>query len=376
MKYLKSAFVFAISGCMTSAFAGAGILTTTVTALQDTVTYSKPASSKSPALTTYIGYTVSVKNEGGNTINNIRFTGTTSVTDGAEKALFGSAEGAYCVTPIADDKTAIECSIGQLTAGQVINFAVFFLAPENKAPLDVQNIVTFAGATLYAEGTGGINSVPDNSIKEWICAPSPTQVTPTQGPTVCQVALGTPDPVRIRSSVTKNGGDLFTGDGAVTTAADRFSTRVNIPAGAAYTTAEIVESALIGDCTFLIVCDQVRLTIPPPAGATVFTPYLTIVLREDATNIKKGTKIASVLLEYLPDEYADGTPYAGGPVLIDECASGPVPPSPTAQEPFYKPCIAKRTVYKRNTSGWTPDLDGDFEWTLVSYRNGSIAIRR
>lgn len=366
MKYLKMAFASATIGCMTSAFAGAGILTTTVTALQDRVTYSKPASSKSPALATYIGYTVSVKNEGGNTINNIRFTGTASSTDMAELAVFSSAEGASCVTTNAA-KTAIECSIGQLTAGSPgASFAVFFLAPEDAVPgvppAPTPTTVAFAGSTFYAEGTGGINSVPDNSIRSWSTG---------------SVALGTPDPVQIRSSVTKLGGDLFTGDGAVTTSADKFSTRVNIPGGASYTTAEIIESVQAGVCTFLFVCDQVRLTIPVPAGATVFSPYLTVVLREDASNIRSGTKIGSILLEYLPDENANGTPYLGGPVLVGECASGPLPPSPTAQEPFYKPCIAKRTYYKnRGVPGWTTDLDGDFEWTLVSFKNGGIAIRR
>ena len=137
MKYFKVALAIATLGCITSAFAGAGVLTTTVTSLQDDVTYAKPALAKSPALTTYIGYSVSIKNAGGNTINNIRFTGTTgttSSTDPDEKAVFSSADGAYCV-PTNDDKTAIECTIGQLTAGRDANFAVFFFAPEDKAPL-------------------------------------------------------------------------------------------------------------------------------------------------------------------------------------------------------------------------------------------------
>ena len=66
-----------------SALAGAGQLTVSVVPLTTAVTYSALASASPPrpALTTYVGYVVSVSNTGGNTINKIRFTGAARPTD-------------------------------------------------------------------------------------------------------------------------------------------------------------------------------------------------------------------------------------------------------------------------------------------------------
>src|SRR5690349_15725540 len=151
-----------------SALAGAGIITTTVTPLTNSVTYSSTATTvpPRPALVTFVGYTVTVTNGGGNTINNIVFTGAATVTDTDEKAVFSSAEGASCTTTNADH-TAVQCTIGQLTAGRSFpTFALFFTAPakDTATPLpngdsahcDTTDCVHFNGATIYAEGTGGV----------------------------------------------------------------------------------------------------------------------------------------------------------------------------------------------------------------------------
>ncbi len=221
-----------------AASAGAGVLTTTVKPLSPAVTYSSLASASParPALDTYIGYTVSIVNAGGNTINNVSFTGSTQVTDGDEKAVFSSIEGATCTTPTT---TTIRCVIGQLKAGQAVpTFAVFFKAPVKDAasPLPdglagscaTTDCVTFSGITSYAETTGGANSPVDNSISEW---------------TAGAVTLGTFNPALVKSAVQKAGGRLFTGSGAVSTSADPFTTSVVVPAGTTFTTAEILRDA-------------------------------------------------------------------------------------------------------------------------------------
>ena len=81
--------------CLVSglARAGAGQVTTVVTPLSPNVSYGIAATLTTPALKTWVGYRVEIANAGGNTINAIRFTGSTLVTDGAEQALFSSVEG-------------------------------------------------------------------------------------------------------------------------------------------------------------------------------------------------------------------------------------------------------------------------------------------
>ena len=39
------------------------------------------------------------------------------------------------------------------------------------------------------------------------------------------------------------------------------------------------------------------------------------------------------------------------------------------------PCILSAQCYKRSTSGWTADLDGDCEWILINGENGTLKIQ-
>lgn len=336
----------------TAALAGAGLLTTTVTPLTPEVTYSTLASASParPKLDTFIGYTVSIANGGGNTINNIRFTASTRVTDVDEKAVLSSIEGASCT--VGGGGTTLDCAVGQLKSGQALPaFAVFFKAPvkDTASPLAdgvagncaATDCVAFSGTTYYAETTGGATSPVDNSVSEWAAAGVP---------------LGTFNPTLVKSAVPKGGGHLFTGSGGLATAADPFATSVTVPAGPAFTTAEIVETPDSLNCTNnFSACFRSDITIPG-----TFSPYLSIVLRQDASTILKGTKIESVLIEYSG---------SSGTILVGACAS------PTTPRSDGLPCIAKRTYYKSSrTPGWTPDLDGDFEWLLISLENGSYKV--
>ncbi len=336
----------------TTAQAGAGVLTTVVTPLSPAVTYSILATTSParPALDTYIGYAVSIANAGGNTINNISFTGSTLVTDLDEKAVFSSAEGANCT--VAAGGTSINCAIGQLKAGTSFpTFAVFFKAPvkDTASPLPdgdpalcgTTDCVSFSGITYYAETTGGATSPVDNSVAEW---------------TTGAVTLGTFNPTLVKSAVQKSGGSLFTGSGGITSSADPFATSVIVPASTTFTTAEILETPDAINCTNnFSACFRSDITIPG-----TFSPYLTIVLRQDASTILKGTKIDSVLIQYTGPS---------GAVFVGDCAS------PTTPRTDGIPCIAKRTFYRnKSVPGWTLDLDGDFEWTLLNLKNGSYKV--
>ena len=160
----------------------------------------------------------------------------------------------------------------------------------------------------------------------------------------------------MKSAVQRSGGKLFTGGGGVSSATDPFATTVTVPAGASFTTAEISESPdSVGCGNNFSACFRSDITIP---GS--FSPYLTIVLRQDASTILKGTKIESVLIEYTG---------SAGTQIIGLCANATTPRSDGV------PCIAGRVYYKSSrTPGWTPALDGDFEWTLINLGNGSYKV--
>jgi hypothetical protein len=340
------------------AFGGAGTIKTTVLPISTNVTYSRAQNGPTPALDTFVGYTVVIENLGGNTINNIRFTATTTVTDSAEKATFSSADGATC-WPASSDKTSIECTIGQLTAGKAFpKFAVFFKAPTKVVNGDFdgdgEDSVNISGITYYAEGTGGPNSVPDNSVGEW---PASTDV-------INPVELGTCNPDNIKSALPKSGGTFFTG-GSDACASDPFSVAVSVPPYTTYSTVTLDETDITTtniNCTSLgnfFKCYDADVAIPN----VVFdgTSYLSVVLRVLASNIKPGTKITKVLIQYTDD--------VGGVSNIGDCAS------PTTPRNDFIPCIAERKYYKnKSVSGWTPELDGAFEFRLLNLKNGRYAF--
>jgi len=332
--------------------AAAGQIETTVTPLSANVTYST-TTGRAPA-TFYVGYTVTLKNISGNTINNVYFEGATTVTDGQEVAAFNSADGMTCSveTPTTPgNSVTVLCPLGQFKAGDVKGpFAVFFTSPvkDTVSPTaDGSDFVSFSGNAVTAEGYNGGGS-PNNSRDPW---------------TALDVVLGTSSPVKIKSAIPKSGGTFFTGDDAVTLPTDKIATKVTVPPLTTYTTAVIEETTLQADCATspnFLSCFSSELTIP---GS--FAPYLTIIIRQDASNIRKGVSINSVIISY---QYKDafGNPQTYSPV--GPCAS------PTTPLAGGLPCIADRQVYRKNYKPDT-DLSGDFEWTIINTKNGRFDIQ-
>jgi hypothetical protein len=324
-----------------AAFAGSGTLAAQVTPLQDSVTYARAG------LAPVIGYLVSVNNAGGNTINDIHFIATLEGPWQGSGGRFDSAEGVAC-TASADGRS-IDCAAGQLKAGQAApTFALFFRARERATPgtpvCAGSECAQLRAALLYAEGNGGLlNSTPQNS-----------QLTL---PPV-NVALGTATPTLVRSAVTKAGGLLFTGDQAVATSGDLFTASVKVPAAPTYTTGAIAEQAFAG-CSNFVSCAGADIQVPGE-----FTPYLTITLRQDVLNIRPGTKIGSVVIQYTPTAVA-GQP-APQPLILGAC---PGPGQPLSD----RPCIDSARTYSKQDKP-PPGFEGDFEWTIISRKNGSYKV--
>jgi len=153
---LRSIIVLVSMACVSSAFGGAGVVQGSVTPLGDAnITYSIG----SPAMDTYVGYTVALSNDGGNTLNNVSFTVTARATDAAEGVpLFNESQ----YLPAGCSKTApnaFTCTVGQLrTHAAFPTFQVFFKAPvkvvNGSADADGSDFINVNMHVLYAERTG------------------------------------------------------------------------------------------------------------------------------------------------------------------------------------------------------------------------------
>ena len=314
------------------AFAGAGSLSVTVTSISDGVTYSQ--GSQQPL----VGYVVTVANTGGNTINNIHFTGATAVVVGTtpnpnESVPFSFSDGMNCQTNTA--LAPLDCSIGQLKAGKSApTFLVWFTSPVQNGP-GTGETISFTGKVYYAETTGGPTSPPQNSIVDW---------TPPAA-----VGLGIPSDTHVKSGVPSKGGTFGTAAGN-----DPLTTTVTIPSGftpptgQTYTTADILNEATTltdnPNCTNFLVCWKSTLTIPG-----TFAP-LTIVLREQLSNAKPGTKINSVVLLYSDETVTD--------YVLQGCPAAHTPRGDGL------PCIDSAVTVKKQY----------FEWTILNTKNGGYKI--
>jgi len=356
-----------------------------VEALSTVVTYSRDAvPPKIAELKTYIGYRVVVSNTSGNTINNVVFEGNLVVLDQQEGATFVPTltDGATCQVVFPPDPSSytnsvkISCPIGQLrasgTAGDSRTFTVFFQAPKQdttSAP-PAPDYAGFSGQIITAEGANAGNS-PNDSVDFWplgttdACQVDPLAVQdPLQPPIATypciKVSLGTPNALRVKSAVPKPGGNFFTGDGGITglLGGDAFTTTVAVPTSSIIAKATIDETPGPQTANFLAsYATTLDIVDAATASTANYAPaLLQIVLRMDSANIVKGTKITNVSITY------EGA-------KVDPCLVKGTLNSPGV------PCINESKYYRnKGVPGWTPDLDGDFEWTIINTRNGRFGI--
>jgi hypothetical protein len=391
-------FLGALLGASTSAIAAAGATYTDVQFLASPITYSRLSDRK--PLTTYVGYTATVKNLSGNTINNVTFQGTATVADPNEKLEFSSADGIACTaSPLGpSNSVTISCFIGQLKAGvSTPTFTVFFRAPEQSLAPIPADYIDFRGRTVTAEGPDA-GSSPNDSVDYWpkdnpdtaateafaTCAGNPLDPDlPQTGTHDCvKVALGTPDISKVRSAVPKNGGTFFTGKNGVpgypfpaptptdpfATEIDPFTTSVTVPTSGKITKATVDETQYSCANAAFKFCQSSDLSVVDTADVTAqFSPYLTIVLRMDSSNIvaSPAPKIGTIGIYYTGETLA-GVTVTNWPV--GDCANAT---SPRADG---LPCIASKKYYNTVKKDEDPALRGDYEWSLISLKNGRFGI--
>jgi hypothetical protein len=374
-------FIGALLGASSGAWAAAGITSATVEALAPVVTYSRLANPpRIPALTTYLAYRVTVNNTSGNTINNVFFDGNLVILDQQEQAEFAPTltDGATCAVVFPPDPSLygnsvkVRCDIGQLKAlGQPTSsrtFTLFFKAPvqDTASPIPAGDYAGFSGQIVTAEGANAGNS-PNDSVDPWplgttdSCLVDPDPLTTSTATYPCvKISLGTPNARLVKSAVPKAGGSFFTGDGGVTglLGGDPFTTSVSVPTSAVIAKAIIEETPGAATANFLAsyATDLAIVDATSNATANYAPALLSIVLRMDVANNVRGTKINNVKITY-------------GDVPVVACTVKGVLNTAGV------PCINESKYYRnKGVAGWTPDLDGDFEWTIINTTNGRFGI--
>jgi hypothetical protein len=384
-----------------------GSLQVTVTPIDEKATYTQVAAAGIPARPSFLGYTVSIRNIGRSTVTQIRFAGTTSVTDAQERATLNSIVGVSgCV--VSAGGTSIDCPIGKLKSGEAFpTFQVLFNTPVKDAttPTPDGNLnncaatdcVSFSGRVFVAgnkaadgrSAGGNPNSPPSNFSQAW---------------TAAAIALGTPTNTNVRSLVLANGGVLFTGTTGVpivTTGSDNnpFTTAIGVPPIGNTRTAAIE----ITDETSPAIVTFSSFDGPPPcsvnltqcflADVTVpgsFSPFLTIVLRQDKKTIKKvygeyegegegggyRVPIENIVIKYTGGGTPTNPTYVDYPISLCQgfpASSVPNGPSTHPATTPGLPCIAKRRVVPHTDP--IVNLRGDYEWTIYNVVNGGYRVR-
>jgi hypothetical protein len=384
----------------------AGSLQVTVTPIDRNATYTQSANATTGALArpSVLGYTVSIRNIGRSTVTQIRFAGTTSVTDAQERATLNSIVGVSgCV--VSAGGTSIDCPIGRLKSGESFpTFQVVFNTPvqDTASPLNAgTDFVNFSGRVFVAgnkaaEGrsTGGNpNSPPSNFSQAWTATP---------------ILLGTATNTNVRSLILANGGGLFTGKNGVPVLSEStnnpFTSLITVPPIGNTRPAwiELTEENTPLPATFA----TLTTSGPPPCSENVtrcfradvtlpgtFSPFLTIVLRQDKETIRKVYRpewghypkrvaIGEIDILYSSEATpANPTFYTNEKLRlcrIDPVTHKPIPNGPEAHgaNPAGLPCIAARRVVKASDHPAPPaDLVGDYEWTIYNVVNGGYRVR-
>lgn len=334
---LGSSLLLGATAARAEAAASAIVVKTEV--LATPVTYSRPAAT--PPLPTWAAWKVTVANNGRNVVNHLTFTGVTTVLTPGETAPFLIAEGldgasVNCTTTNLA-QNAVSCPLGTLRSnGGAVSFVLIFKGPVAVAsPLPADRI-DFAWQASYAESLNDSAGASRQDTQTGLAPPT---------------ALGTPLITQVQSTVPRTGGTFFTGNTAVATAADPWTTTVNVPARLAYTTAMILEATALNSCApDLLTCNSSTLTIPGNFA------YLTVTLRRDASTIKPGAKIANAKVYYASDNVTFTE------VLDCAVTGGPQPGVP---------CMESRTAYtKKNAPIPTLEWEGDWEFVIRALDNG------
>jgi hypothetical protein len=303
---------------------------------------------------TYLGYSVVLQNAGGSTASNSRYTA--EIPMGATDVTVAGTAGTpppTCTLSANTVPVVLDCPIGQLKSQQ--SRPAFYVYFRLTNPLD-GNLVQFTGTTFYAEGKGP-NAIPTNSSETWTART--VTLSATEGASAASIVA----PFQAVTLVT----NVFD---------NSFGTKVGVPSSnehaVAFVTEAIEGTAAAGTCSSLnlLFCPKVTLNIKRLTSDAKFTPFLDIDMHIDALQIRAGTQVGNLKIDY----YADN-----GALLYTDVQN--IPCDVDAQgKPVAKPIgpclVTPATHYKsKGVKGWTPQLDGDMILRILNQENGTYVVR-
>lgn len=293
-------------------------------------------------------YVVTLTNtSANNTINNARLVATTTVEGGAidAKAIYKSVSGGTATCSANSDGTRVDCSVGALTVGQSRQFTLNFFSPTSGASV----VLSWDAVFDFGTPPGGSNG--DSGY--------------------ASISLQQIDPTKVTSAVPPNEiVEVFTGNLALPSNTDQFTVAITVPPVNVATTASVTEKDVSANtnCRSLrnfSACFESKISIPT-VDLTGNDSYLTFFLQIDESNIRKGTKIDKVLVQYdADDDDTNGLTLA----IVQYCSrNGAGMPMPNGDG---TPCIAQANDYTRRPSpeGWY-----GFQWKFISFKNGRFSL--
>jgi hypothetical protein len=318
-----------------------------------------------PGLATYAAYTVSITNTAGNTNNNIRFSGSTSVTGdlaGAAAPYVETIPAAACTSSGA----TVQCNFAQMKAGANNSFVVIFSTPTLAKPTqnEINAAISFSWSFDYASGNS--SGTPSSIICNGKQIPNP----PCTGSNSTTLITTQSDPIlsSFQTYIPSAGGTFFTGNGtsalpATVTASGTdllptAQTTLKIPKGQNLTTAQATVTVAAGGLTGDTTTTNTVIYTVPSTGAT-FPSFATIELRRDASTIASGAKISRAAVMYSHDDVGTGTA---------------LPPCPANGDPrsLAPPvCLFSKTEFTKKTAP-TPDDVGDWLFVIHADENGKF----
>jgi hypothetical protein len=300
---------------------------------------------------TFVTYVVRINNGASNQLNRVRFSATVT---GAQDGFVNPTNGVFSGTPAPypapqtgnvtltcnlTAADAISCpgdgSIGaSIPPGQTVEFSLMVNTPTAEGPPIVLNWNSSFAEGSSTSGTAN-NGTAAGSNSTALTAPGSS----------------------VSATLPATGGSL-------TASSPSFITTATITNAGRITSVSIDQTPdPTGSlCRSFRTCYSTLQTIP---GVFSAAP-LQFRLQMDASNIKRGTKIDSVDIRYTGTDI-NGTTFADWPV--PQCLT------PTTVRPDGLPCISTRTSFRNSrVPGWTPDLDGDFVWQIISTKNGRFDL--
>ena len=299
-----------------------------------------------------IVYRIFIQNTGGNTVNQVVFTGNSDV--GAYSAFVNiGAANPNCTaasSPVDLTVQSVTCQVGQLKAGDSREFFLLFQTPTTGTS------ITFTGNTTFSEGNSP-NTPPAN-------------FTDTIGPKTTALITSTAQQINknVKTVLPPTGGSFFTGPNGAVSSTNQWSTIVALPT----TTGAVTNNQILlpsdppvsFTCSFanpgyfcyglqsnigvLLAVDNTKNLFLPDGDSS----FIEIKLRQDGSSLaakKPIPAIGSIKIFYNPGGAQD----AG--TEVPSCTASP----PTA----FHPCVFQRNDNFKGNKGF-------YEFVIHAKDNG------